>query len=286
MGKKVYHKNSKKPVSKTPKPNIKRGRKEERFLLLDRFILLLYLAVGFLPHMNALDVVVTQWYYISIINVVSLVYIFYYKNFIKIDFHNRIAKFVFLGAFLFLLLSCFSIFKSISISESIVFLSILTNTLMAFFILYIILKDKLSELFPFIAYILMLFLLIESLQIIYHFVIINGEEPRSIEIFTGLNPTYGNRNILAAALIVKMSFTFFVLFNSKKIHNKIISILVIYCAVLSILLIGARTAVYSLPIIFSILFFGYFWINRDALFKKSIKSNNVSFITDSLFVTC
>ena len=58
MKKKAYHKNSKKPVSKTPKPNIKKGRSKERFLLLDKIILLLYLGVGFLPHMNAFDVAI------------------------------------------------------------------------------------------------------------------------------------------------------------------------------------------------------------------------------------
>ncbi len=263
MGKKSYHKNSKKPVSKTPKPNIKKGRSNERFLMLDKIILLLYLGVGFLPHMNAFDVAITQWYYISIVNVITLAYIYYYKNFIEVNFHHKVAKFTFLGALLFLSLSCLSIVKSISVSESIVFICILLNTLITFFNLYIILKDKIVDLFPFIAYVLTIFLAIESLQIINHFVIENGSQPRSEDLFKGLNPTYGNRNILAASLIVKMAFTFYVLYKTKKDFLFILSLITIFLSVFSILVVGARTAIYSLPIIFLILIFGNFYLNKE-----------------------
>ncbi|CAL2083784.1 O-antigen ligase family protein [Tenacibaculum sp. 190524A05c] len=266
MKKKAYHKNSKKPVSKTPKPNIKRGRSKERFLLLDKIILLLYLGVGFLPHMNAFDVAITQWYYISIVNAITLAYIYYYKNFIEVDFHHKIAKFTFLGALLFLFISCLSIVKSISVSESIVFLCILLNTLIALFNLYIILKDKLVELFPFMAYVLLIFLAIETLQVLHHFVVINSNQPRSESLFYGLNPTYGNRNILAASLIIKMAFTFYILFVSKKKVVQVLCFLVVFLTVFSVLLIGSRTAIYSLPIIFSSLIFGCFYINKEKNF--------------------
>ena len=263
MGKKTFHKNSKKPTYKTPKPVINKGIKKERFLLLDKILLILYLAVGFFPHLNAFDVAITQWYYISILNVVTLCYVFYYKNFLNVHFNNRVAKFVFLGALFFVFLSCLSIIKSISISESVVFLSILLNTLIAFYNLYIIIKDRLHELFPFLAYTLMFFLAIESLQVIHHFVIIKSGQPRSNEIFTGLNPTYGNRNILAASLIIKTAFTFYVLFKAKKLYKFLLALVVIFLSTFSILLIGARTAVYSLPIIFSLLIFGNFYLTID-----------------------
>lgn len=274
MGKKTFHKNSKKPTYKTPKPVIKKGIKKERVLLLDKVLLICYLAVGFLPHMNAFDVAITQWYYISILNVVTLGYIFYYKNFLKVDFHNKIVKYVFLGAITFVILSCLSIIKSISVSESIVFLSILLNTLIAFFNLYIIVKDKLLELFPFIAYTLMFFLSIESLQVIYHFAIKNASQPRSDEIFFGLNPTYGNRNILAASLIIKTAFTFYIFFRTRKRHEFWLSLIVVFFSIFSILLIGARTAIYSLPIVILILIIGSFYLKKEegilALSKKYI----------------
>ena len=260
MKKKAYHKNSKKPVSKTPKPNIKKGRSKERFLLLDKIILLLYLGVGFLPHMNAFDVAITQWYYISIVNAITLAYIYYYKNFIEVDFHHKIAKFTFLGALLFLFISCLSIVKSISVSESIVFLCILLTTLITFFNLYIILKDKLVELFPFIVYVLSISLAIEAMQIVRHFLVENGSQPRSTELFSGLNPTYGNRNILAASLIIKTSFTFFILYRTRVKWVYGFSLGVIYLSIFSILLIGARTPIYSMPLIFSVLIYGGFYI--------------------------
>lgn len=271
MGKKVYHKNSKKTVSKTPKPNIRKGIKEERILFLDKVILTLYLAVGFLPHMNAFDVAITQWYYISIVNVLTLGYLFIYKNHIKIDIHNKFVKSVFFGALVFLLISCLSVVNSISVSESFVFLSILSNTLLAFFNLYIILKDRLSELFSFIAYILMCFLAIETLQVIYHFVVLKAGEPRSEEIFAGLNPTYGNRNILAASIIIKTAFTFYVLYTAKGIRDYFLSLSIIFLAIFSVLIIGSRTAIYSLPIIVSILFFGKLYLEGKDNLKVMIK---------------
>ncbi|AUC14065.1 hypothetical protein BTO06_02325 [Tenacibaculum sp. SZ-18] len=262
MSKKVYHKNSKRAVSKIRKLHIRKGIKEERILFLDKVIILLYLAVGFFPHMNAFDVAITQWYYISIVNVITLVYLKFYKNFIEVDFHHKIAKFTFLGALLFLFISCLSIVKSISVSESIVFICILLNTLIAFFNLYLIVKDKLVELFLFIVYTVIGFLVIESLQVIHHFAILNGSEPRSGELFLELNPTYGNRNILAASLIVKLAFTFYVFFRARNKFEYFLSLCVIYISVFAILIIGARTAIYSLPIIFLILITGKFYVDK------------------------
>jgi O-antigen ligase/tetratricopeptide (TPR) repeat protein len=271
MRKKSFHKNSKKAIRKSPKPSIKRGIRKERFLLLDKFFLFFYLAVGFFPHMNTLDVAVSQWYYISILNVVAIGYLLFYKNYIQLNFHSKFSLAIFTGTGAFLIISIISILKSISVSESIVFMVILLNTILALFIIYSILKDKLRELFPFISGVLMLFLVIESLQIIHHFGILNSAEPRSVEIFQGLNPTYGNRNIFAAALIVKMSFTFFVLFNIKDVFLRVVSFAVIFCSVLSILLIGARTAIFSLPIIFLILLVGYYIIHRKSGVQPFLK---------------
>ena len=272
MKKKAYHKNSKKPVSKTPKPNIKRGRSKERFLMLDKIILLLYLGVGFLPHMNAFDVAITQWYYISIVNVITLAYIYYYKNFIEVDFHHKIAKFTFLGALLFLFISCLSIVNSISVSESIVFLCILLTTIVAFFNLYVILKDRILDFFPFIAFVLMLFLAIESIQVLHHFIIVNGNEPRSSDIFKGLDSTYGNRNIFAASLIIKMSFTFFVFYKNDRKYKYVLSLLVIFLSLFAILLIGARTPMFSIPLIFTILIFGSLYLNKKRNLNYSFKT--------------
>lgn len=277
MKKKQYHKNSKKNTSRS-KNNLSTQKREnlDRYPIIDKIILLLYLSVGFLPNMKAFDVVFTQWYYIAILNMLTLGFMFLNKAQYKFNSNSITSKYTFLGAVFFFLFSCISIFKSISLSESFVFLNILITTLTAFFSVYIIVKEEPKEYFVFIAGALTAFLAIESLQVLHHFIIKNQGESRSVELFKGLNPTYGNRNIFAASLIIKLAFTFYLFFNNrtKEILKSLLFLGIIFISILSILLIGARTAIYSLPIIISLMVLGEFLVSEKKkpllYFKNSL----------------
>ncbi|CAM1344688.1 O-antigen ligase family protein [Tenacibaculum amylolyticum] len=271
MKKKPFHKNSKRAVSPKKKQNKQKGSKKYDLIsIVNRVILALYLSFGFLKGGGAFDVAFTQWYYVSILNTLSLGFIFYNKDYYKFEFHNKTVKYVFLGALVFVFLSLISITKSISISESIVFLNILLTTLITFFTIYLIVKDRLEEYFSFIAYVLMIVLTIDSLQVIDHFMIKNGNQPRSNELFLGLNPTYGNRNILAASLVIKTAFTLYIVFTKNRLKY-ILGLLTMFIAITAILLVGARTAIYSLPVIFLLLLTGNIYVNKNENFLVQIK---------------
>ena len=271
MKKKKFHKNSKGTVSK--KNNLNEGVKDlGRNVLIDKIILILYLAVAFIPSIKALDVMFTQWYYVAILNISTLGYVLMNKKSYSLSINSKRMKYVLLGMLLFVFLALISMFKSISISESLMAINYLISTIMAFYIFYLVIKDNPKKYFEFVASVLLIFLVIESLQVIYHFMIKNGGEPRSNELFKGLNPTYGNRNILAASVIIKMSFAFYLFYTVKDNVKYIVSLVSIYLAVLAILLIGARTPIYGLPIILLTLLLGSIVINKkDSLrvqFKK------------------
>jgi len=284
MKNKQYHKTSK-AVARKPKNTVnnkvKKSDSNERSSFLEKIILLLYLGVGFLSPMAAYDVAITQWLYVAFLNILVLVFLIVNKKRYDFSFGNKITKFVFIGSVAFFIIACLSFVKSISISESIVYTSFVVNSLTAFYVLYFIIKGKTKEYFEFVAYVLMIILAIESFQVIHHFLIKNGTQPRSNEIFSGLNPTYGNRNILAASLAVKMSFVFYILFDSKKTLIKVISYASIFLAIFSILLVGARTAIYSLPIILSVLSVGYFLIKDE---KMEVSKYVKNFILPLLLV--
>lgn len=287
MKKKSFHKNSKKTTSSRKYQNKqKNNKKNDVISIVNRVILTLYLSFGFLKGGGAFDAAFTQWYYVSILNMLSLGFILYNKNYYRFEFHNKTVKFVFLGVIAFVFLSLISITQSISISESIVFLNILLTTLTAFFIIYLIIKRNLEEYFSFIAYVLMIVLAIDSLQVIDHFMIKNGNQPRNKELFIGLNPTYGNRNILAASLVIKMAFTFYVIFTKNTLKH-IFGLITVFIAIIAILLVGARTAVYSLPIILFLLLIGNTYLNkRESLFVNIKKYFAPIIIIASFSIFC
>jgi len=271
-------KNKKNKLQNTSKETLVKEAPQGRtgfFSLIDKIIIILYLGVGFIQPMRAFDVSVTQWFYISILNLVVFSYFFFFKDKYPFVIENKLMKFVFGGALLFLVFSILSITQSISVSESIVFLCILLSTLIAFFLLYILLKDTPKKSFDFIVYVIAAFLFVEAIEVINHFAIKNGSKPRSNELFKGLNPTYGNRNILAASIIIKTSISFYLVLASEGFKKYIIGLVLFFIGSLSVFLIGARTALYAMPIVFLVLIIGDLIINSKKNLLLNFKKHTV-----------
>ena len=84
-----------------------------------KVIIVLYLIVGVVPIFDALDKVVTQWFYLNILNTIALIFIFLRKNFFNKYFFNK-SSILFFSLFIW---SAITIFFSINPIESIVVLS-------------------------------------------------------------------------------------------------------------------------------------------------------------------
>ena len=125
-----------------------------------KFFLVLYLIVGIVPNLEALDKVTTQWLYLNCLNTIALIFFF-----LK-DFHLK--KYLFNKSsilfFCLLVWSTITIFFSINAMESFVVLSQFFAMTIGFVII-LVCVSKIENTFKFISDVISIYLIIELIYI-------------------------------------------------------------------------------------------------------------------------
>ena len=179
-----------------------------------KIILVLYLFVGIVPNMEAIDKVVTQWLYLNVLNTIVLATLFTLKIDIKKYFLNK-SSLLFTLLFLWSLLS---IFFTINKVESLVVLSQLFALTISFIIL-LICFSKIENAFKYFSTIITFYLIIELIRIYLPFS--NSDFDLSL-IFKRSSYFLGfaaNVNITAFSILYKIPFFIYTIFNLKKIKT-------------------------------------------------------------------
>ncbi len=214
--------------------------------MLPVLICILYFAVHFIPDFGAYDAMGPQWLYLVSLDIVVTLFVIAQKNKYQAAaasiFRNLFSK-LYLA---FFLLAGISIFTAINPTESWVCYVRLIATLVAFFNIGILLHDRLS-IFPVLAQVLGLVLLIESCQAISQF-LKEVQYTDLSSVILGLKGTAGNKNIFAASTIVKIPFVLYCI-HRFKLPGKIVNIIILLLGVLTIFLVNARASYLSLIII-------------------------------------
>ena len=73
-------------------------------------LIIAFLMVGFLPNLNAVDKIAPQWLYLSALNIISALYIFYNKNYFLIPIIKTVKSkisFFYIAFFIWMSLSFF-----------------------------------------------------------------------------------------------------------------------------------------------------------------------------------
>ena len=122
--------------------------------LIFKIVLLLYLIVGIIPNLDALDRVVTQWLYLNILNTFVLFFLVIKGYPLKKYFLNK-TSILFFALFIW---STISMFFAINRVESIVVLSQLFAIVIAFIITMICLS-KIEKPFKFISNVISIYLI-------------------------------------------------------------------------------------------------------------------------------
>lgn len=180
--------------------------------LIYRINVILYLIVGMIPNLNALDKVSTQWLYLNVLNTISLSFYLYKDYSLKDVLKNR-GTILFFSFFLW---SAISLFFAINKIESLVVLSQILAIVIAFFVLMICFREIESP-FKFISNIISIFLLVEIAYIYAPFFTLDNA---SSEIFNRSRLFQGfgaNVNITAFSVIYKIPFFIFSIMQLKKL---------------------------------------------------------------------
>ena len=238
----------------------------------NKVLLILYILVAFVPSLGAQDAALTQWFYLSLVNLISIGYIFFKRKEYNLSISSKVVNFFFIGSGAFLMISLLSMIKASMVSESIVAIMYLLVTLLSFVMVFIIVKQEPKKYFEFFVFLIMGATLIEAYQVFSYFVI-NNKEPRSNKLLNGLIHNYGNFNILAASLAMKFPFVLYAFVTFKKSFLKYGALSLLFLTICSILLIGARTAIFSSTILFTGILYYLLIKQKD---KKRIAKQSIT----------
>lgn len=177
-----------------------------------RINIILYLIVGVIPNLEAIDKVSTQWLYLNVLNTISLLFYLYKDYPLKGILKNR-GTILFFSFFLW---SLISLFFAINRIESIVVLSQILAIVIAFFVLMICIRE-IEKPFKFISNVISIFLLIEIAYIFFPFFTLDNATSaifKRSRLFQGFG---ANVNITAFSVIYKVPFFIFSIMQIKKL---------------------------------------------------------------------
>ena len=199
--------------------------------LIFRINIILYLIVGTIPNLEAIDKVSTQWLYLNVLNTISLLF-YLYKDYPLKDILKNRGTILFFSFFLW---SLISLFFAINRIESIVVLSQILAIVIAFFVLMICIR-KIERPFKFISDVISIFLLVEIAYIYLPFFTLDNATSvifQRSRLFQGFG---ANVNITAFSVIYKVPFFIFSIMHIKKI--KLVSYLLSFFVFASIVFIS------------------------------------------------
>lgn len=254
--------------------------KEDSFVIV---LLCLYLIVDFIPYFGAIDVRGPQWFYLSVINMlVAIYFLAKFKPYLKHRFYIFSKDYLTISYFLFFLLCGISIIFAINKIESIVVYSRLSISLISFLNFVLLIYGRLhilKKLFQIIS----VLVLIQSIPVLYIFM--QNLDASSINtLILGLTGNSGNKNVLAASLVIKLPAILFCLYHYKTPVRNLINITSLALTILLIFILNARAA-YLAFFIQSIIYISYIlFFNPGKASLRQKMGKLVKFLIPLLFV--
>jgi O-antigen ligase len=219
--------------------------------LIGSIITVLYLMVHFVSDFGGADVMGAQWLYTSTLDLAVLVYIFINRNTYK-EAITAIFNYKFTLLFSFLVLWAIgSYFYAINPTETLVTLARLISTYLIFIQVSILFyKKDIKYIFNIVSFAIAFLLLWDSFYILRGFS--KNIETMDLDAnIVSLSGNHGNKNVMAASLLIKFPFVLWLIINHKS-FIKIINIGVLFFCVVALFIMNTRSTYVGLGIIFLI----------------------------------
>ena len=248
-------------------------------------IILLFIAIPFLPTFEATDIVGAHWFYLGILNTASILYLTISNQF---NFSFNFSSKLLLSYFGFILTCFISLTYSDFLNYSIQDLSRILSVFLSFLIVSSIIR---SFDFPFLfvakVFVTLLFfeLVITFLPYLiylynnFSILIIPLPEPEP-NAFKGIS---ANVNISSASIISKIPFVLYFLYYSLNFKKLFYAILMFF-SIIAIFILGSRAAFISL-FVQILLFICFLVLSKKRLKEKFINIIIISFVfLSSIFI--
>ena len=222
-----------------PTPDVNDSAKDATNLVVT-IIIALYLLIECMPKLQLQDQMGIHWLLLSIVNAISLFYIFSSKSLIDNRFlTNYLKNGISIVYIIFFIIAGFSLLVAINPVEGIVVYSRLFTSILCFLIIGILLINRL-QLLKNIALIITIIAAFQAFETVTMFYREVGKTPIDTLIYN-LQGTSGNKNIFAAAFVIKIPFIIYCIFTRDG-FLKFFSIIGLSLCFFSLFLINARSA--------------------------------------------
>jgi len=230
------------------------------------FCAFLYLVVHFIPDFGGADVMGSQWLYVSLVDFAILSFILFNQQQYKTAI-EAILKLKFTIVYSFLVIwALLSITYSINAIESLVCLARLLSTYLIFINLSILFyKKELTTLFNVVAILVGVVLFFDALYVITGFSknMVDMNLDQNIISLTGKN---GNKNVMAASLLIKFPFLLFVIVHNQLI-GKITGFIVLFLGMMALFILNTRSTYVGLGVLFLLFSLAIIILKKNEGFK-------------------
>jgi O-antigen ligase len=213
------------------------------------FCALLYLLVHFIPDFGGADVMGAQWLYVSLLDFAILAYILLNNQQYKAAIQSVLKlKFTIVYSFL-VIWALLSLIYSINAIETLVCLARLVSTYLIFINLSILFyKKQVTSLFNVVAVLVAIVLLFDAMYVITGFSknMVDMNLDQNIISLTGKN---GNKNVMAASLLIKFPFLLFVILHNKLV-GKILGLIILFLGMMALFILNTRSTYVGLGVLF------------------------------------
>jgi O-antigen ligase/tetratricopeptide (TPR) repeat protein len=220
------------------------------------------------PDFDGADVMGSQWLYTSLVDIIATLFIaFNYKQYKEAIL--GIFKIPFALAYTaFLLWALGSYFYAINGTEALVCLARLVSTFLIFMNLSILLyKEDVQTLFKTIALFISIVLFVDAIKVVIGFAQKVGDMPLD-NLVLSLMGNNGNKNVMAASLLIKFPFALYYILKSKS-TGKIIGVVSLFVGVFALFILNTRSTFVGLILILSI------FTITTIFFKKNLGAKSI-----------
>ena len=221
--------------------------------------LILYLCLGFVPNLQAVDKIAPQWLFMGMLNLFSLIYFIYYREKYLLSIFQSISSFLIITYTGFIFWGAFSYFYAINPTEVLVNISRQINVflMVVFMTVHLYnLKNKLS----FIPYIMGIILSIEIYYVLVQTIDTLDLVGNLIE-RASIKGVAANPNITAFSIANKLPFVIYLIIFSDRKISKLFSAALLLLSILCLSIIQSRASylavIFIYLVTFSLLIFLY-----------------------------
>ena len=233
-------------------------------------LIILYLCIGFIPNMDAVDKIAPQWLALSILNLSSILIFSFYRKAISKNITSSIISSTSLIYFAFIIWASISYYYAINPTETIVNITRQLNVFLMYLSLGILLYD-LKNKKEFISWILTIILIVEVYFVLNQLLeLINTTgiiSNRSL-----LKGVAANPNITAFSITAKIPFLIYLVFFSKKELTKIFLSFVLIGSLICISVIQSRASFIAIGFVYIIAFIIFYFLNRIHVLRVKVKN--------------